>query len=99
MLPTVVCYDCPTYMKDVLVKYHRAEPVKGFNDKVTLTAKFAAIPKFYISTKNDNAVPYALQQQMIKENGTVKKVMEMSTSHLPFVVKPQEFVENILSIK
>lgn len=99
MLPTVVCDDCPTYMKDVLVKYHRAEPVKGFNDKVTLTTKFAAIPKFYISTKNDNAVPYALQQQMIKDNGTVKKVIEMPTSHLPFIVKPQEFIENILSCK
>lgn len=98
-LPTVVCNDCPPYMKDVLVKYHRAEPVKGLTDKVTLTAKFAAVPKYYISTTNDNAVPYALQQQMIKNNGTVKKVYEMKTSHLPFVVQPEEFIKILTSIK
>ncbi|NJE06685.1 alpha/beta fold hydrolase, partial [Thermococcus sp. M36] len=98
-LSNVVCADCPDYMKDLLVKYHRAEPVKAFNDKVTLTAKFASVPKYYISTTKDNAVPYALQQMMIKENGTVKKVFEMETSHLPFVVNPQQFLEDIMSIK
>jgi putative intracellular protease/amidase len=98
-LANVVCADCPTYMKDVLVKYHRAEPTKGLNDNVTLSAKFTAIPKYYISTKNDYAVPYALQQQMIKDNGTVKKVFEMNTSHLPFVVNPTGFIEIIRSIQ
>jgi putative intracellular protease/amidase/predicted alpha/beta hydrolase family esterase len=98
-IANVVCADCPAYMKDVLVKYHKAEPTKGFNDKVTLSAKFAAVPKYYISTTNDYAVPYALQQQMIKDNGTVKKVFEMKTSHLPFVVQPQEFLQIIISIK
>ena len=95
-ITSVVCADCPAFMKDALVKYHRAEPVKGFNDVVKLTSNFSAIPKYYISTKNDNAVPYQLQQTMIKSNGTIKKVYEMETSHLPFVVKPQEFL-NILT--
>ena len=98
-IANVVCADCPDYMKDILVKYHRAEPTKGLNDNVQLTAKFAGVPKYYISTKNDYAVPYALQQQMIKDNGTVKKVFEMNTSHLPFVVNPQEFLKILLSIK
>jgi putative intracellular protease/amidase/esterase/lipase len=98
-IPAVVCDDCPQYMKDVLVKYHKAEPLKGFNDKVNLTAKFAAIPKYYVSTINDNAVPYALQQQMIKDNGSIKKVYEMKTSHLPFVVEPAEFVKIVTGIR
>lgn len=98
-LPTVVCADCPDYMKEVLVKYHRAEPVRGFNDAVKLGANFSKISKYYISTKNDNAVPYALQQKMIKANGTIRKVYEMETSHLPFVVKPQDFVNIILSAR
>jgi putative intracellular protease/amidase/esterase/lipase len=97
-LATVVCADCPDYMKEALVKYHRAEPTKGLNDNVKLTAKFAAIPKYYIATKNDYAVPYLLQQQMIKDNGTVKKVFEMNTSHLPFVVQPKEFLSILISI-
>jgi pimeloyl-ACP methyl ester carboxylesterase len=98
-IPTVVCADCPDYMKEILVKYHRAEPTKGLNNVAKLTTKFASVPKYYISTKNDYAVPYALQQQMIKENGTVKKVYEMNTSHLPFVVNPSEFLQIISSIK
>jgi pimeloyl-ACP methyl ester carboxylesterase len=95
----VVCADCPPYMKETLVKYHRAEPVKGLNDKVSLTSRFASVPKYYISTRNDMAVPYALQQQMIKSNGKVKKVYEMNTSHLPFVVQPEAFLKIIAEIK
>ncbi len=98
-IATVVCADCPPYMKDVLVKYHRAEPTKGLNDNVTLTSKFTGLPKYYISTRNDYAVPYALQQQMIKDNGSIQKVYEMKTSHLPFVVQPQEFLNILTSIK
>jgi putative intracellular protease/amidase/triacylglycerol esterase/lipase EstA (alpha/beta hydrolase family) len=98
-LATVVCADCPDYMKEVLVKYHRAEPTKGLNDVVNLSSKFTAIPKYYISTKNDYSVPYALQQQMIKDNGTIKKVFEMNTSHLPFVANPKEFLSILTSIK
>jgi putative intracellular protease/amidase len=97
-LPTVVCADCPDDMKNILVKYHRAEPVKGLNDKVKLTKKFTAVPKYYIATAKDNAVPYALQKQMIKDNGTIKKVHEMNTSHLPFVVEPAKFIEIIRQI-
>lgn len=99
VIANVVCADCPVFMKDALVKYHRAEPVKGLNDKVKLTSNFNTVPKYYISTKNDYAVPYALQQQMIKSNGTVKKVFELETSHLPFVVKPQEFLSILSQIK
>ncbi len=98
-IANVVCADCPAYMKDILVKYHKAEPTKGFNDKAKLTSKFAAVPKYYISTTNDYAVPYALQQQMIKDNGAVKKVFEMNTSHLPFVVQPQVFLKILTGIK
>lgn len=98
-LANVVCADCPQYMKDILVKYHRPEPTKGLNDVAKLSAKFASVPKYYIMTKNDNAVPYALQKQMINENGTIQKVFEMNTSHLPFVVQPSEFLQIISSIK
>ena len=92
-ISAVVCADCPDYMKEVLVKYHKDEPVKGLNDKVKLGMNFAKVPKYYISTTNDYAVPYALQQQMIRSNGAVKKVYELPTSHLPFVVSPDKFIQ------
>lgn len=94
-----VCADCPPYMKDMLVKYHRAEPAKALNDKVTLSSKYAAVPKYYIATTLDQAVPFTLQQKMLKDNGGMKKVYEMKTSHLPFVVQPDEFLKIIGSIQ
>ena len=100
MIGPAVCADCPDFMKEALVKYHKAEPAKPLSEKVILTAaKFGKVPKYYISTTLDNAVGYDLQQQMIKTNGTIKKVIEMQTSHLPFVVQPQEFVSIITSLK
>ncbi len=93
-----VCADCPVYMKDLLVKYHRAEPVKGLNDKTVLTDRFSAVPKYYIATTKDRVVPYSLQLQMLKENGSFRKVFELPTSHLPFVTMPQEFLNTLYAI-
>ena len=98
-LADIVCADCPQYMKDILVKYHKAEPTKPLGEKVVLSAKFAAVPKYYIHTTQDATVGYELQKQMIKDNGTIKKTFEMNTSHLPFVVQPAEFLTILTSIK
>ncbi|MFN7604261.1 MAG: alpha/beta fold hydrolase, partial [Bacteroidota bacterium] len=95
-----VCADCPDFMKEALVKYHKAEPAKPLGEKVVLTAaKFGSVPKYYIHTTNDAAVGYDLQKMMVKNNGTIKQTFEMETSHLPFVVQPAKFVEILTSIK
>ena len=86
-------------MKDILVKYHRSEPTKALNNKAVLTEKFTAVPKYCIATTKDEVVPYTLQQQMLKNNGTFKKVYELPTSQLPFVVMPQEFLSILSQIK
>jgi putative intracellular protease/amidase/thioesterase domain-containing protein len=99
ILPEAVCADCAQYMKDVLVKYHKAEPTKPLGEKVTLTAKFAAVPKYYIHTTKDVTVGYTLQKQMVKDNGTIKKTFDMNTSHLPFVVQPAEFIKILTGIQ
>ncbi len=99
VLIPAVCADCPEYMKEVLLKYHKAEPSKPLGEKVRLTkAKFGLVPKYYIHTTQDKAVGYALQQEMVKRNGTIKKTFRMDTSHLPFVVQPEAFLKILLSI-
>lgn len=99
IIPTAVCADCPEFMKEVLIKYHKAEPAKPLSEKVTLSSKFATVPKYYIHTTADSAVGYELQKSMVKSNGTVKQTFMMNTSHLPFVVNPQEFVSILTGIK
>jgi putative intracellular protease/amidase len=100
MIAPAVCADCPDYMKEALVKYHKAEPAKPLGEKVVLTnSKFGSVPKYYIHTSNDAAVGYELQKMMVKNNGTIKQTFVMNTSHLPFVVQPKEFLEILTSIK
>lgn len=99
MIAPAVCADCPEFMKEILVKYHKAEPAKPLGEKVVLTSKFANVPKYYIHTRADAAVGYELQKIMVKNNGTVKQTFVMNTSHLPFVVQPQEFVAILNGIK
>lgn len=95
-----VCADCPPFMQDVLVKYHKEEPAGPLGEKVVLTkAKFGSVPKYYIHTTQDAAVGYDLQKQMVKNNGAIKKTFEMATSHLPFVVQPEKFLEILSACK
>ena len=95
-----VCADCPPFMQEVLVKYHREEPAGPLGEKVSLTsARFGSVPKYYIHTTQDAAVGYALQKQMVQANGTVRKTFEMATSHLPFVVQPQQFLDILMQCK
>lgn len=95
----VVCADCPASIKEMLVKYHRAEPTKGFTEPTSLSAGFARVPKYYIFTENDHAIPLALQQKMVKADGTVRKTASMKTSHLPFVVQGPEFLSILKSFE
>jgi putative intracellular protease/amidase len=99
VLPLAVCDDCPPFMKEALVKYHKAEPAKPLGEKVKLGSRFSSVPKYYIHTTNDNAVGYELQQQMVKTNGSIKKTFTMNTSHLPFVAQPRAFLDIIVSIR
>lgn len=100
MIVPAVCADCPPFMQEVLVKYHKEEPAGPLGEKVTLTkAKFGSVPKYYIHTTQDAAVGYELQKQMVKANGGIKKTFEMATSHLPFVVQPAEFLKILAEIK
>ena len=100
MIAPAVCADCPDFMKEVLVKYHKAEPAKPLGEKVLLTkAKYGSLPKYYIYSSNDQAVGYELQKRMVKNNGSIKQTFVMNTSHLPFVVQPEEFVRVLTGIK
>jgi putative intracellular protease/amidase/predicted alpha/beta hydrolase family esterase len=99
LIPPGICADCPDFMKEVLVKYHKAEPVKPLNEKVKLTARFKAVPKYYIHTTMDKTVGFQLQKQMVQQNGTIIKTYEMPASHLPFVADPVTFINILRSIR
>jgi putative intracellular protease/amidase/predicted alpha/beta hydrolase family esterase len=99
VIPAAVCADCADFMKEALVKYHKAEPTKPLGEKASLTKlNFGTVPKYYITTSLDKAVGYTLQKQMIKANGNIIKVYDLPTSHLSFVVQPQQFISILREI-
>jgi pimeloyl-ACP methyl ester carboxylesterase len=96
---SIICDDCSVSIKKTLPGYLKAEPLGPFNDKVSLSPeRFGRVEKYYIFTTQDRSISYPFQQSMVNANGTVKKEFTMQTSHLPFVVKLNEFTSILLSI-
>ena len=84
--------------KEKMLDNYRAEPAIPFTNKVTLTNDhFGAVEKVYIKTLNDIVISPALQDRMIAAAG-IKKVLQVNTSHSPFLVQPQEVSELLIRI-
>jgi pimeloyl-ACP methyl ester carboxylesterase len=99
VLVDAFCADCPQDYKDDLLENHKGEPTKPLQEKAVLTASnFGTVNKYYIETTNDFAVGNALQKKMVADNGTIKQVYSMNTSHLPFIVQPQQLADILLGI-
>lgn len=95
-----VCADCPDFMKEALIKYHKGEPTAPMAEAVRLTkTNFGRVPKFYLHTTEDRAVGYELQQRMVAAALGVEKTFTFKTSHLPFVVDPAGFLSALAEIE
>lgn len=85
LLGDIFCADCSADKLNELVAHYRDEPLAPFVTPVHPTAaSWGNARKFYVYTKNDHAVSYALQQQMtagIAWAGTAT----LDTSHSPFL--------------
>lgn len=95
-----ICADCPADLQKIILDSQKPEPLHPFSDSLTLTAaNFGSVPKFYIQTSEDHAVTNRLQQQMIANNGQIRKTATIATGHLPFLSQPQQFVDILLKMK
>ena len=62
-----------------------------------MTAKLASIPRSYVLTKRDQAMPPALQQRMIREH-PCERVFELDADHAPFLSATDELVAALLEV-
>ena len=100
MLAEAVCADCPDYMKEILVKYHKEEPTSALSQPLELTEKnYGSVEKYYIFTTQDKAVGYPLQKEMVNNDGGVKKTFTIDAAHLPFVTQPSQFIEILETLR
>ena len=84
--------------KDLVVSNYRAEPAIPFTNKVSLTKEnFGTVDKVYIRTLQDVVISPGLQKRMIAAAG-IKTVLDVNTSHSPFLAQPHQLSEILLKV-
>lgn len=85
-------------IKNLVITNYRAEPAIPFTNKVTLTKEnFGAVDKVYVKTLQDVVISPGLQGRMIAAAG-IKTVLEVNTSHSPFLAQPHILSEILLKL-
>jgi pimeloyl-ACP methyl ester carboxylesterase len=84
--------------KNLVTTNYRAEPAIPFTNKVTVTkVNFGAVDKVYIKTLQDIVISPGLQDRMIAAAG-IKTVLEVNSSHSPFLSQPHTVSDHLLKI-
>jgi pimeloyl-ACP methyl ester carboxylesterase len=85
----VFAADAPQAVVGKLIAHTRPDALAPFATPVNVSdANFGRIPITYIYDFNDKLVSYYLQQIMVQNNGTVKRLYGLPSSHTPFFSMP-----------
>ncbi|WCJ22098.1 methyl esterase 11 [Euphorbia peplus] len=77
----------------------RGIPFSAIVEKVVISEKkYGSVPRFYIKTEQDCAIPESLQEEMIKSNPPQQVFQLKASDHAPFFSKPQALHRLLLHI-
>lgn len=62
---------------------------KGVLESVTTYAAWKHIPSIYLMCKNDNAIPFAMQESFMAQEGSAFEVFRCDADHSPFLSMPE----------
>lgn len=95
----VFCADCSAADQRALVSNHKAEAVPPLGTPVALSAeRFGRVPRSYVHTRQDKAVSYKLQKNMLARAGGARQSWVLDTSHLPMLTQPATLADIIASV-
>jgi len=81
--------DLPRKVFRLLSKKLSPEPIRPLSHKLDITpAKWGSLPRYYIETLADNAIPNAIQKKMYTGIGVNKVYTLQKSSHLPLFSAP-----------
>jgi pimeloyl-ACP methyl ester carboxylesterase len=90
--------ECTSEQTAWAVARRRPQPLGPLVDPVHVDdSVLAAIPRFYVSTARDHAIPPALQRRMIREHAC-EKVIELDADHAPFLSATDELVAALIEL-
>ncbi|MCD7463370.1 putative methylesterase 11, chloroplastic [Datura stramonium] len=108
--PTAIEFD-KSLLKDVMFNQTTAKdvelasvllrpiPFAPLTEKLSLSAtNYGSIPRFYVRTLDDFAIPLSLQEAMIDSNPPEQVFQMKGTDHSPFLSKPQALHKILLEI-
>jgi len=92
-------YNCCTPEQiEAAVPKRRPQAVAPFATPVSVDeAVLASIPRSYVLTARDNAIPPALQRRMIAEH-PCRRVIELDTDHAPQLSATKELVDALIDL-
>jgi pimeloyl-ACP methyl ester carboxylesterase len=94
----VIYNDCTSEQAAWAVSKRHPQPVAPYTTPVEIDdAKLASIPRSYVLTKRDQAMPPALQRRMIREH-PCERVFELDADHAPFLSATDELVAALLEV-
>ena len=89
------CGDCTEAQGEQVLATQQEQPLTPLNDPATVTEEnFGQVRKVYIHTLQDNAASPQIQELMLSRT-PVDEVVELDTSHVPFITMP-EALANLL---
>lgn len=90
--------ECTSEQAAWALARRRPQAVAPFAQPVRIDdALLAAIPRSYVLTKRDRAIPPALQRRMIREH-PCEKVIELDTDHAPCMSATNELVAALIEL-
>jgi pimeloyl-ACP methyl ester carboxylesterase len=97
-VPEKLCNTCNESDTKMLLQHLAPQPTQPRRDLVHVTeSRWGHVPRTYIKTLQDNAVPLALQEAMIAQSpGT--RLAEVDSDHSPFYSKPERLTHILLRI-
>jgi pimeloyl-ACP methyl ester carboxylesterase len=83
---------CSPEVTDWAVSRMGRQPVVPFTEPVSLNDDFERIPRTYVISSRDRAIPPPLQRRMVRERD-VSDVIELDTDHHPQLSRTDELAE------
>ena len=91
--------DCTVEASDRALRLLVPEPVGPASTPVNVTAgRWGSVPRSYILTTQDRAISPAQQRAMIASVG-VDRVVEMDSSHSPFMSQPERLAALLIDLQ
>lgn len=85
----VLFQDATEAQRDRAIAGFVTQPNRGQTDRITLGARFAAVPRAYVFCTEDLTITYPLQQEMVAATPCAE-TFTMTCGHCPQVSRPAE---------